>query len=350
MTAFTKFLAHTGLALTLLGPESPVSAQDAVMAKDGGGDGKDYIIIEGDIQIPVKYKDNIIAATWDTKFWTNGTVPFEFDANVTSANQQRMLDAMAEWERAVTIDFVARTNEQDYIHIQDASTNDSRVGMQGGQQIMNIFNWNRRFIMAHELGHALGYWHEQSRPDRDNYIRIETANIQTDAARNFDKHDAAGYYGPYDFDSVMHYGQCDFSIDCPVGSTCSCTHSTITVLTDTTWQTRIGQRNHLSRMDTLTMSFIYPESNWRFVDGKRGGLPFSGSGSFFDPFRVFSLAASLTPEGGTIWVQPDSYSYTGTLTKRMSIKAPLGDVTIGRSSTALNANNQNINPAKEVGK
>jgi hypothetical protein len=122
----------------------------------------------------------------------------------------------------------------------------------------------------------------------------------------------------------MHYAQCDFS----TCDSCSASCRTITVKPAyaAEWQDNIGQRTHLSRMDAMTMSFLYPESNWRFLDRNYGGI--FEFGLFLYPAKSFATGKSLTPAGGTLWVQPGAYAAVGTHNKAMTLRAPLGGVTI----------------------
>jgi len=313
------------------------SAQDPA---DGVPEG--YMIIEGDIIVPEDFFDGggigIQSVFGDTQFWTNGIVPFVFDANVTPANQTLMIAAMADWENVANVDFRLRNGEANYVRVQNSTENSSHVGMQGGEQVINIFNWNDNFIIVHELGHTLGLWHEQSRPDRDHYVTINWDNIQSGLASQFEMRIAADVYAKraygladdqtYDFDSVMHYDACAFSIDCPAGWSCMCTKQTITVPPpNQAWQNQIGQRNHLSRLDRLTMSFLYPKANWRFVDKTHTGTQ---TGTFLEPFTQFTSGMNGVPSGGTLWIQPGTYLAVGTYDRPLTLQAPLGHVVLGQ--------------------
>jgi hypothetical protein len=291
----------------------------------------EYMIIEGDIQVPPDYFDAVasgVDGTFNARLWPNGIVPFEFNGNVSTANQQRMIAAMADWEAVTNVDFrhcASNNCAGAYIHIQNSTVNNSWVGRRGTEQIINIVSWDRHFTLMHELAHALGFWHEQSRADRNTFIRINLGNIMDLEEDNFAVRPNCGFYfceyGPYDFDSVMHYWECAFAIDCSSGVS-------ITVLApNEAWQTRIGQRTHLSDMDELTMSLLYPETNWRFVDRANPG---SQTGTFLAPYRAVTTGITNTPNAGTLWVQPGTYSGITTLDKPVTIRAPLGGVTLTR--------------------
>lgn len=68
--------------------------------------------------------------------------------------------------------------------------------------------------VEHEMMHALGFFHEQARPDRDNYVTVHWDNIPVERYINFDKANNIDSRGsPYDKRSVMHYSNNAFALD-----------------------------------------------------------------------------------------------------------------------------------------
>ena len=80
------------------------------------------------------------------------------------------------------------------------------VGVQGGLQSVNIVSWTSRFIIVHELLHALGFWHEHQRIDRDSppgtpfFIEVNVPCIDPPSLFNFDVIPTALLTGTYDFE------------------------------------------------------------------------------------------------------------------------------------------------------
>lgn len=72
------------------------------------------------------------------------------------------------------------------------------------------------YVIIHELLHALGLFHEQSRKDRDDYVTIVWENIEEGHKHNFQKYSdvTISHFGvEYDYNSIMHYGEDFFSKD-----------------------------------------------------------------------------------------------------------------------------------------
>ena len=70
--------------------------------------------------------------------------------------------------------------------------------------------------VLHEIGHTLGYWHEQSRPDRDRFVRIDYSHVARAFRRQLSRQSAYATSTNdmgYDYGSIMHYSEHAFSID-----------------------------------------------------------------------------------------------------------------------------------------
>eukprot|EP00116_Pleurobrachia_bachei_P002843 sb/3463105/ len=103
-------------------------------------------------------------------------------------------------------------------------------------------------ILLHEIGHVIGFWHEQNRPDRDEYIKV-IPNFHHTVRLNFEKFNesmVSDYGVPYDYNSIMHYGKTFFSID-----------GRSTTLMPLDEEVDIGQRERLSDLDILQANRLY---------------------------------------------------------------------------------------------
>ncbi|XP_055934752.1 astacin-like metalloprotease toxin 5 [Argiope bruennichi] len=153
-----------------------------------------------------------------TRLWPGGIVPFVQDPGLQETVRYLFLidRAMDQYKRRTCIRFVPRTNEKDYIRLHPGQGCYSFVGRVGGPQIVSLGNgcgWQGTII--HELGHAIGFYHEQNRSDRDDYLKIYWENIKPGEEAQFFKLLPSQniLLTPFDYESVMLYGSLTFSKD-----------------------------------------------------------------------------------------------------------------------------------------
>ena len=154
--------------------------------------------------------------------WPNAEVLYKFDDTLHNGTKTSILRSMKEWSDVTCLKFAPQKECKGGCLLFFSGRGgcwSNSVGYKGHKKYPQRIHLKQpgctsiRVIM-HEIGHAIGLWHEQSRPDRDEYITINFENIKPGREGNFrkrrwDQVDTQGL--SYDYASLMQYGQGAFS-------------------------------------------------------------------------------------------------------------------------------------------
>uniref|UniRef100_A0A914VIE0 Zinc metalloproteinase n=1 Tax=Plectus sambesii TaxID=2011161 RepID=A0A914VIE0_9BILA len=156
------------------------------------------------------------------KWSTKKPILYYVSADLTRAKKQAIGSAVEFWQHHTCLTFrEVDTLEDniDIIHFINGAGCYSSVGRVGGIQELSIADGCEHLgfgVLTHEIGHALGFWHEQMRSDRDSFVRVLMDNVRQEGKGQFDKQTANSiktYSIPYEYGSLMHYNGNAFAIN-----------------------------------------------------------------------------------------------------------------------------------------
>ncbi|MFC5046800.1 M12 family metallopeptidase [Aquimarina hainanensis] len=203
---------------------------------------------------PVVGMNEKLALYGSVRKWPNNTVIYRL-GNLNNTLRSNLREAFKRWSSKTNIRFKERTNESYYVTIYQSNNvcsgcGRASFGVQGTRGTIQLGHSASISLIVHEIGHTLGFVHEQTRADRDNYVRIRWENIQPGMEGNFRKSNNARLLtDQFDINSIMMYHPYGFSKN---------RQPTITLLNGQIYH---GAQSTISRLDIAGTNSAYPINN-----------------------------------------------------------------------------------------
>ncbi|KAG5833153.1 hypothetical protein ANANG_G00272820 [Anguilla anguilla] len=203
-------------------------------------------IAHSTIRSAITCPDN--SCLWPKSVDGNVYVAYIISPQYDSMDRMTIETGMQDISSGTCVKFVPRSHEADYLDIQPKGGCWSFLGVVGGAQPVSLETPGCMWagVASHELMHALGFVHEQSRSDRDRYVTILWDNILQDQVHNFKKYVTNNLNTAYDYTSIMHYGRYAFSED-----------GDPTIVPKPDPFVQIGQRDGPSALDIQKINALY---------------------------------------------------------------------------------------------
>lgn len=147
--------------------------------------------------------------------WGTLDIPYTISNQFSQFELDSIDEAFAEYRKYSCVNFIPRTNQQDFFRIVKDGGCWSYIGfinMDGGQPV-SLSNGcaNGKGVPIHEFFHLIGSLHQQSRRDRNSHITILYENIDSRWHSQFDIASSNLFSTVYSYKSIMHYGRRAFS-------------------------------------------------------------------------------------------------------------------------------------------
>lgn len=152
----------------------------------------------------------------EVKLWPTPVIPYLVSEDVP--NKDAIYKALEEFHSKTSLRFIQRTKEQDYLFFKKGDEHCySFLGKVGGKQPIILSAGCGASQVVHEIMHALGFIHEHSRFDRDEYVKVNWEKITPGFYHQFDRmpRSTHRFYDeeriPFDYKSVMLYSKTAFA-------------------------------------------------------------------------------------------------------------------------------------------